>query len=276
MPRIHFLLDHNEEATMSKTTEYLCPGKIVRRIEETKLSLHGLRVLHALLYYADKEPQGIAAGAFGSASSPIVVYSGLIPRLVGPQGSNDLLSTNRGIAELSQTDLFETLVHDTTTNHIEYKFASHIARLALRSKKDPFAMIDLLDVQKCRTAHQLSFYTAMMVAVNCDRPKFQLPGVGVGQDTWAGGVSQKWLRAAETWRQRKGLGFLVVPMTEKRSKRIESVWVKISHVDTKWSPGCFYLLTYKLLPTSVIAGVSQRLTRAKLTQRHQWRFADRS
>ena len=260
---------------MSKTTEYLCHEKIVHMLVHSKLSLHALRVLHALLYSADKQPNGIAAGSHGVGPPPLVIATSMIPALVGPVAANGLKSTNRGLEELSRTNLFEVFEHDTATNHLEYKFAPSVTRLAVRAKKDAFAMIDLLDVQKCHTLHQLLFYTDMMVVANCQWPKFQLPGVGVGLDPWPGSVSQKWLRAAEKWSSEKHFCFLVVPLTEARTKRIESVWVKISHSNTNWSPGCFYFLTYRLLPTTVIAGASQRTTRAIIRQRHTWRYADR-
>ena len=260
---------------MSTTTEYLCPEQIVHMIMRRKLSLHALRVLHALLYCADKQPNGIAAGTLGVGPPPLVIATGMIPVLVGPVAANGLKSTKEGLEELSRTDLFKVFEHDTATNLLEFKFAPSVARLAVRAKRDAFAMIDLLDVQKCHTLHQLLFYTQMMVVANCQWPKFQLPGVGVGLDPWPGSVSQKWLRAAEKWSSEKNCCFLVVPHTEARTKRIESVRVKISHSTTNWSPGCFYLLTHRLLPTTVIAGVSQRTTRAILRQRHTWRYADK-
>lgn len=259
---------------MSKRSEYLCHSNIVRLIENSNFGLQALRLIHALFFFADEIP-GCLANMAGLNGRIVHANASQVIALVGPVYANGISSVREGFAELNKSKLCDVLQWGEGSNLITYRFSRATALLAVRYKKDKFAMIDTEALQTCRTPHQILFYGSMKLNENADYPIIAIPGVNPVTSPWNTALQKKWYGAAQKWSIATGHAFLFVPTKERRTNRIVSVRVKFSHAKTAWSTGNIYIPTNVALPTAVYNGKLLKVNREMLIERRHWQKVDK-
>ncbi|MGX9855367.1 hypothetical protein ACR03S_08020 [Limimaricola variabilis] len=130
---------------MSKPSEYQCNEKIVIFLEEAKLSLAALRLIHACCHYLDQK-RGLSLAAMSlSYAKDCTVQSSVLVRTTASPGTNDndmISNAIRDLAEPGVRKIFEVLEPSKNGRKLTFRFAAGFASGGLMHKKDKFAMVD--------------------------------------------------------------------------------------------------------------------------------------
>lgn len=256
---------------MADPTQYLCTERTIQLIEKEKFSLYSLRLVHALLWYVEKEMNEFKVKMAMDQCPPIYVENATLMALVGTPAANDLSSLRAGIVEMP-SGVFDVLEEDRAKRSVKVKFkAKPWADSFNRYKQEAFALIDLDVVRHLRTVQQITFYMRVALKSGSLYPTFHLPWSPDKNGPWES-VRRTWIAVASRLSQSLGLDILLIPIVSPFTGEFDVVKVKIVDAKSRWQPG-------KLYPKSgrgvVVAsqGRAASLTKREVEARYSWRSA---
>lgn len=256
---------------MSGPSQYRCEADVVALLERRKLSLHALRLVHAMYHYLDNHPGWKPAMmALPATKTDDKIATALCAELcatTASPGANDLRMIHNGVRDLENTGLFEHL--EISGRKIRFRFSITFAHATQQIKGGKFAMLDCDIIARLHTSSQILFYTRAAMLTRADYPKFMLPGVCPANAPWDK-TKRIWLASAARVSDELDQDYLLVPELDRKRERVQGVWVKISHAKTDWSPDKLYP-KYTGVPIAVASqGRAHTLTRSEQTNRRKW------
>jgi hypothetical protein len=256
---------------MSGPSQYRCEADVVRLLESKKLSVDGLRLLHAMYHYLDNHPGWTPAKmALPTTKTDDGIATALCAHLcatTSTPGANDSGMVHRGVKDLRETGFFQNLELDG--RKIRFRFSGMLANATQQIKGGKFAMVDCDIIARLRTSSQILFYTRAVMVSRSDYPNFLLPGICPINSPWDK-TKRTWLAAAARVSEELQEDYLLIPQLDLRQERIIGVKVKTSHANTDWSPGKFYP-KFTAVPVCVATqGRASTLTRREQAKRCKW------
>jgi len=256
---------------MSLPSQYRCEAQVVKMLEDTKLSVNALRLVHAAYHHLDNHiwwvPHQMMLPPTPTNDRICTVLCAELCATTGTPGANDLSIVHDGVGDLAGTGLFQHLEIDG--RKLRFRLSSAFADATQQLKNGRFVMMDCAIVAQLRTVPQISFYTRAEMVARQDFPSFHLPGVCPASAPWSRS-KRTWLAAAARVGQLLDQEYLFIPELDERRENVARVKVKIVHAATKWSAGKLYP-RYSTEPVSVVAfGKANTLTRSELARRQKW------
>ena len=255
---------------MSKPTEYLMPQKIVALIEDSKSSLHMLRLFHACYAYVDKNPL-MSVGVIGMTGKPACTAScSDLAALTGsPSGKSNAWIKNV-VKEFDEKSLFSKLELNESGTLLSFKFSPRVGPASLRNIKTPFAMMDVDDVATISSASELLFYTLAKLVYNASQPLFYLPHIDPETNPWTDDRKKSWLRVAARVGMRLDQHYLIFPKHDPCTRKTVRVRVNVVTKQSQWSAGRLYPQGASAAVSVVHGGEYRSLKRAELLSRKAW------
>jgi hypothetical protein len=259
------------EMNMSLPSQYRCEAQVVKILEDTKLSVNALRLVHAAYHHLDNHPwwmpHQMMLPPTPTNNRICTVLGAELCATTGTPGANDLSMVHDGVRDLAGTGLFQHLEIDG--RKLRFRLSSRFADATQQLKNGRFVMVDCAIVAQLRTVPQIRFYTRAEMAARQDFPSFHLPSVCPVSAPWSK-TKRTWLAAAARIGKLPDHGYLFIPELDERRENVVRVKVKIGHAATKWSSGKLYP-RYSTEPVSVVAfGKASTLTRSELARRQKW------
>ena len=255
---------------MSKPTEYRCHAKIVALLEQTKLSLAALRLVHACYHCVDQTPYLRLEMMELPGDRSCRVRCTEVMAAVGTRGANDNRMIHQAIRDLEGRGIFHTLKLDVAAQVLIFQFSKTFVKAGRQNKGDRFAMIDTEVVSALRSPAHVLFYSRAAMVDRMKYPNFILPAFDEDGPGWVE-TKRSWLRAAARVGEIMGHDYLFVPQLDAFRKRVVLVRVKVDTGRSIWSAGKLYP-RLSVEPVSIAAGGTTRTLPAKeLRQRREWR-----
>lgn len=259
---------------MSSPRHYRCEEKVVKLLEERKLSLNGLRLVHATYHYLDNhpgwKPHYMNLKAADGKERICTALCAQLCETTGSPAANDINMIHHGIRDLENTDLFRTLKLDG--RKLRFRFGHRLAAGAEKIKAGKFVVLDCGIIATLRSPWQVYLYTRAEMVHRQRNPMFFLPRVGPAerwQDT-----KRTWLSAARRIGEIMGHHYVIIPELDEQCEQVIAVKVKVVHRKTQWSEGRLYP-RHAPEPVSIVAtGKSRTLTRHELRRRTNWTLVD--
>ncbi|SEK94722.1 hypothetical protein SAMN05444413_104243 [Roseivivax marinus] len=256
---------------MSSPSHYRCEKDVVHLLENKKLSLSALRLVHATNHYLDNHPGWHAthmnlADNLGQNRVCTALCS-ILCQTTGSPGANDIGMIHEGMRDLQDADLFRVLELDG--RKLRFRYSHSLAEAATIYKKPKFAMLDCSIIAGLRSPSQVYFYTLAEMVQRQRQPTFYIPRVCPQTEPWSQ-TKRTWLAAACRIGKLLGHDYVFIPELDDQCEQIVAVKVKIVHHATQWSPLCLFPRR-AVEPVSIVAnGKSRTLTRQELGKRSRW------
>ncbi len=260
---------------MSSPSHYRCEENVVQLLEEKKLSLNALRLVHATYHYLDNHPawlpsQMTLTDKFGNDRVCTALCS-ILCETTGSPGANDISMIHDGMRDLQGTDMFRVL--ELNGRRLRFRYGHALAKATTLYKKGKFAILDCGIICRLRSPAQVYFYTRAEMVQRQRRPIFYLPGVCPETNPWSQ-TKRTWLAAACRIGSLLGHHYVFIPELDEQCEQVISVRVKIVHTRTEWSAGRLFPRRAPE-PVSIAAnGKSRTLTRHELSKRKDWTLVE--
>lgn len=256
---------------MSSPRHYRCEEKVVRLLEEKKLSLNALRLVHATYHHLDNHPGWTVSHMKLTEKSgrPRVCTAlcSILCETTGSPGANDIGMIHEGMRDVADKDLFRILELDG--RRLRFRYNHGLADAATLYTKAKFAILDCGIIAQLRSPWQVYFYTRAEMVQRQRRPMFYLPRVCPDNEPWSD-TKRTWLSAAGRVGDILGHHYVFIPELDELCERVIRVKVKIVHQRTLWSEGRLFPRR-AAEPVSIVAnGKSRTLNRHELDRRKNW------
>lgn len=260
---------------MSSPRHYRCEEKVVKILEERKLSLNGLRLVHATYHYLDNhpgwEPQYMNLKAPDGKERICTALCAQLCETTGAPAANDISMIHQGMHDVAGTDLFRTLELDG--RKLRFRFGHSLAAGAAKYTNRKFVILDCGIIARLRSPWQVYFYTRAEMVHRQRNPIFYLPRVGPKSEPWQD-TKRTWLSAARRVGEIMGHHYVFIPELDDQCEHVIAVRVKVVHRTTQWSEGRLFP-RHAPEPVSVVAnGKCSTLTRHELRKRKNWTLVD--
>lgn len=258
---------------MSKPSEFLCTERCIKHLENAKLPLYALRLVHACHYYVDQTPGLSMLNLVMNTGQHYTVRCQTLLEATGTPKANDFGMIKKGVEYLQRSSIFSHLQLNENGRKLTFHFGNRYANDAVRKKSEKFAFIDVDHVRTLRTPEQIIFYTRCIMVQRSKFPMFTLPWEESRDGSWLY-AKQPWLAAARRICERLGHDCIFIPQFNVETDEVIRVWIKLVPKVSPWSAG-------KLFPRDgqgvivVINGKSRTLSRPELRKRREWRRAER-
>lgn len=247
--------------------KYELPHRTVDYLSKRPTSLYGARLLHGLLCQIDGLRGGLpAAGPI--LMRPQTIWCNDIANLTAARGCKDRRWIQKGVADLSGTDLFSRL-EQPDTKRITFLFSKRFRDTFMSKKeKDGFGKMQTEDLVEAISTEEATFIMFVRLTEGRDWPVFDLPfgavpakarckkspideNIGEGVDKtqtetcksmaleWHD-EKRRWCRAIERVANRLDHSYLIAPYRGPLESSVSRVRVKIQHKKTKWQPERLY------------------------------------
>ena len=254
---------------------YPCPQKVVKLLEDTKLSLNSLRLTHACLAMVSWHPVWQCGAMLLKPELAYTVRCLDVAATAFPTGLKDHGPIHQAVLELTAYQMvFGRLEIDETSRELTFRFSEALLRTIRDStKKDGFALLPPAQLGKLRSASQVMFYTRVELVRRCTHPVFYLPGIGQPATSWKKSC-RTWRDTARTVAGMTGDVYMFSPLVERFTNNVREVAVKFSTPASRWTPGKLYVRRDRDLPTLVDISGHRKLTRSEFSERQNWTRVD--
>jgi len=256
---------------MSSTTQYRCEENVVTLLESAKLSLNGLRFVHATYHHLDNHPgwtpSHMSLKPTMTDSRICTVLAAELCATTGTPGANDISMIRKGIEDVEGRNLFQHLELDR--RKVRFRYSKQMAEATQHFKNAKFAILDCDEIARLRSPWDVLFYTRASMVTRQDWPVFSLPRICPVSEPWKE-TKRTWLAAACRVGERLNQHYVVIPELDAKREHVTGVRVKIVHGRSKWSKGKIFP-RYAIEPVCVVAhGKAETLSREKLRHRRDW------
>jgi hypothetical protein len=245
-------------------------------IQTREWSYSGLRLMHGLLHCLSRKT-GNAHDVSGAMSETHRVRAATVRRQIGLSGTSDnrrLLTAIREISEKTPS-VFELLSLEPHSRALEFKFSRRMNSESMVQqpgrrrdgtiiKPAAFGYFDINIVASCETLDDLLLYQQVALHRGRDQPMFRLHGVDRNKRGMRWSDQQKRvLRSACRIAAATDTRLLVGLEDDLVEFGVAAVWVKLTHADTKWSPGMLYKFSRDVRLIEITSDGHRYLTQAE-------------